>query len=300
MTTRDEIAKSVTEVRDFLKGEIARAKQTLRSGKWDTILVGVSDCGELSVHPCRLLLPFHYPVTIDELDAEKPDHFEFAESVLKDANWKPDKSKPNDGEDMKDLKRFFGNHAFASYRKAPRMWSVQRHAVPLFEKLYDKVTAKEGLEFEKVAAQQEKVQRQILQEACAKFDPKQTIIGIESESEEWWEVLTFHIQGPRIPQPPAPVSDVQLLCRLHRQTHNYIGKTAFTSKRGRITEIHLDGACTSDTTIDLLRGIANLKSLCNALKEISLRSTLVTRKSLDFLKAELPHVKVSWSAYPDD
>lgn len=293
------MAEAVTEVRHFLNSEVTRARRTLKDGKWDTMLVGVSDLGELTLHPCRLLLPFHYPATIGELDDEMPDHFEFAERMLKNPNWQPDKAEL-DGGDVAELQRYFGNHAFPSYRNASRIWSVPSHDVRLFKKLYDRLDDQEGLEFEKASAQLKSVQLQILQEACAEFDSEQTIIGIESESEEWWEVLTFHIHGPPIPPPPPPVSDVQLFCRLRRQTHNYIGKSAFTIIRGRIAEICLDGACSSDATINLLRGIPNLKSLCAALQTISLRSTLVTRKSLDFLKIELPHVKISWSAHPDD
>src|SRR5262245_47169283 len=71
---------SVKEVRDFVAAEIQRARTHLVPDLWQAVLVGISDQGEIAAYPCSLVLPFHYPVTIDELDDDGPDHFSFPES----------------------------------------------------------------------------------------------------------------------------------------------------------------------------------------------------------------------------
>lgn len=297
MVTKSAFNKAVAQVRAFLKREMARANRNLKDGRWNVILVGISDSGELSVHPCRLLLPFHYPKDIAELDAEQPSHFELAESILKNPDWRPEETKNTDNQDMDMLNRLLGKHAYASYRNAPRMWSVRCEIIPLFAKLYEGTATKHGLDFEKASDHKKELQLKVMRQACAGFTAEKTIIGIESDSEEWWEVLTFHLHGPLIPSPPPPVSDVQLLCRLRRHTHNYIGSSAFTIKRGRIIQLNLDGGCTTDASIDLLRDMPNLGSLLAGLKLISLQSTKITKKSLRFLKTELPRTKILWSPY---
>jgi hypothetical protein len=138
---------------------------------------------------------------------------------------------------------------------------------------------------------------QVLQDACATFDPAMTIFGIESDTETWWEANTFHISGPRIPSPPPPVSDAQVLSRLCRHTHSYIGQSRFQIEDGAIVEVSFDGADTSDSTIDLLRNVPRLRDLLGKLRRMSLQSTLVTGRSLRFLERELPHVKVTYSHF---
>ena len=48
---------------------------------WETLLLGISDQGEIAASPCRLVLPFHYPATIEGLDDDEQDHFSFPESA---------------------------------------------------------------------------------------------------------------------------------------------------------------------------------------------------------------------------
>ena len=115
-----------------------------------------------------------------------------------------------------------------------------------------------------------------LREACSGFDQALTVFGIQSDLETWWEVNTSHISGPPIPPPPPPRSDAQLLAPLLRQTQNHVSKSVFGISGGAITEVTLNGACTTDATIDLLRGISNLKELLRCLRKVSLRTTLVT------------------------
>lgn len=137
----------------------------------------------------------------------------------------------------------------------------------------------------------------MLQEACVVFDPALTVFGIERDIETWWETNTFHISGPRIPFPPAPVSDAQVLARLCRHTHSYVGQSRFRIEDGAIVEVSFDGGDTTDATIDLLRGIPHLRDLLSRLRRVSLQHTLVTDRSLRFLERELPHVEIAYSYY---
>jgi len=251
-------SNSVKEIRDFLNLELERFREGLSPDQWQTLLVGVSDEGEIMAFPCRLVLPFHYPATITELDDLGPDHFEFPDSSLK----------------------------------------LNRQKIPEFEDQYAVFAAMED-RAEANRASERHVQRRInaLQDACATFDPGLTVFGIESDNETWWEVNTFHISGPRIPAPLDPVSDAQLLSRLCRQTHSYVGQSRFEIENGAIVGVSFDGASTSDATIDLLRGVPRLKELLGNLRKMSLRSTLVTDRSLRFLERELPHVEIAYSSY---
>jgi hypothetical protein len=251
-------SESVEAVREYFSAEIGRAQQELTREQWQAILAGVNDLGDVAVYPCRLILPFHYPATIAELDENGPDHFAFPEVS----------------------------------------WNLRWQSIREFAEQYEKFSAIED-DAESVRVGQQHLRRRIkvLQDGCAGFDPGLTIIGIESDSEEWWEPLTFHVSGPRIPPPPSPVSDVQILSRLRRQTQNYIGKSAFGIEDGVITEVRFDGACTTDATFDLLRGIPNLRDLLKGLRRMSLESTLATDRSLRFLKRELPHVEIAYSHY---
>src|SRR5690606_33514619 len=70
---------SIKEVRNYLTAEIERARTQLSPDQWQALLVGVSDQGEIGAFPCRLVLPFHYPASIAELDDYGPDHFTFPE-----------------------------------------------------------------------------------------------------------------------------------------------------------------------------------------------------------------------------
>lgn len=252
--------KSVRTIHNYLAEEIQRARKQLSPDQWQTILVGVSDEGAIAAYPCRLILPFHYPATIEELDESEQAHFSF-----------PDSS-----------------------------WELRRQVIPEFAEQYELFAAMED-EAESIPASQRHLQRRIavLQDACLSFDPALTIFGIESDSETWWEVTTFHISGPRIPPPLPPVSDVQILARLSRQTHSGLGlgKSGFEIERGAITEMSFDGANTTDAMIDLLRGIPNLNHLLRNLKMMSLQYTLVTNRSLKFLEKELPHVEIAHSHY---
>jgi hypothetical protein len=170
--------------------------------------------------------------------------------------------------------------------------------IPEFAKQYEIFSALDD-RAESIRASDGHRQRriQVLQDACAPFDPALTIFGIESDIETWWEANTFHISGPRIPSPPAPISDAQVLARLCRHTHSYVGQCRFQIEDGAIVEVSFDGADTTDATIDLLRGIPRLRELHSKLRRMSLQDTLVTDRSLRFLKRELPHVEIVYSHY---
>jgi hypothetical protein len=258
MSTPPANPVSVKEVREFVAAELQRARAHLSSDLWQAVLVGVSDQGELAVYPCRLLLPFHYPATIEELDDYGADHFSFPESA----------------------------------------WKLQWHVISEFAEHYEVFEALDN-KTESIRASNRHLHRriQVLREACAPLDPVLSIFGIESDIETWWEANTFHISGPRIPTPPIPISDAQLLARLCRHTQSYVGKTRFHIKDGAIIEVAFDGASTSDATIDLLRGVPHLSVLLARLRRMSLQSTLVTDRSLRFLKRELPHVEIVYSHY---
>jgi hypothetical protein len=251
---------SVREIRDFLAAELERFRAHISSDQWQTLLVGVSDQGEIKAFPCRLVLPFHYPATVAELDALGPDHFEFPDSPLK----------------------------------------LDRRKIPEFAEQYAVFTAMND-EADAILASERHKQRRVnlLREACATFNPTLTVFGIESDSEAWWEVNTFQISGPRIPQPPVPVSDIQLLARLCHHTHSYVGQGRFKIEDGAIVEVGFDGADTTDATIDLLRGVPRLSELLGKLKKMCLKSTLVTERSLKFLARELPHVEILHSHHFD-
>lgn len=217
----------------------------------------MSDDGEIIAFPCRLVLPFHYPATIAELDASGPDHFEFPDTSLK----------------------------------------LNRQKIAEFVEQSALITGLEEREFMRASEKYEHRRIAVLQEACASFAPDLTVFGIESDNETWWEVNTFHISGPRIPAPADPVSDVQILARLCRQTHSYVGRSRFKIEEESIVDVSFDGASTADTTIDLLRGVPRLRELLGKLKRLSLQSTLVTDRSLRFLERELPHVEIVHSDY---
>ncbi|HZR19751.1 MAG TPA: hypothetical protein VFE51_20870, partial [Verrucomicrobiae bacterium] len=241
--------------------EIQRAQKQLSPEQWSACLVGVGDRGEVAVYPCNLVLPFHYPETVAELDEYGPDHFSFPEDS----------------------------------------WAIQWHAIQEFADQYEQYAAMEDKAQSIDAEVRHRQWRiQVLRDACVRFDPKLTMFGIESDAETWWEVLTFQISGPRLPPPPLPKSDAQLLSRLCRHTHSYVGRSRFTIEAEAITEVRFDGACVTDTTIDLLRGIPNLGHLLSRLRKMSLESTLVTDRSLKFLERELPHVELAYSHYLED
>ncbi len=249
---------SAGEVRRHLAAELERARTQLAQDQWQALLVGVRDQGEVAAYPCRLVLPFHYPATIEELDAYGPDHFTFPESS----------------------------------------WELRWQEIPEFAEQYEIFAALEDdAESTRASARQKHRRIEVLQDACAPFDPALTIIGIESDIGEWWEVNTFHISGPRVPSPPTPVSDAQILARLCRHTHSYVGRSRFQIEGGAITEVSFDGADTTDATIDLLRSVPRLGELLGKLRKISLERTLVSHRSLRFLERELPHVEIAYSHY---
>jgi hypothetical protein len=205
---------SVEASRAFLSAEIRRAQKQLQSEQWSACLVGVGDRGEVSMYPCNLVLPFYYPETIAELDEYGRDHFEFPEAE----------------------------------------WRIQWQSIQEFVDQYGQYAAMEDKAQSTDAEVRHRQRRiKVLRDACAAFDPTLTIFGIESDSETWWEVLTFHIFGPRIPSPPEPKSDAQLLARLCRHTHSYVGRSRFGIEDEAITEVSFDAACTTDATIDLRR-----------------------------------------------
>ena len=252
---------SPREVREYLSAEIQRARTGLSRDAWQTLLVGVSDQGEIAAYPCQLILPFHYPANIEELDDRGQDHFRFPK----------------------------------------RSWKLRWQAIPEFAQQYEVFTALDEPAESTRANEKHKHRRiEVLQDACATFDPALTVFGIESDIETWWEVNTFHIAGSRIPSPPSPVSDAQLLARLCRHTHSYVGKSRFQIEGGAIVEVSFDGADTTDATIDLLRDVPRLRELLSKLRRMSLQSTLITARSLRFLERELPHVEIAYSYYLDN
>ena len=249
---------SVKEVRDYLAAEIERARTQLAPDQWQALLVGVSDQGEIGAYPCRLALPFHYPATIAELDDRGRDHFSFPEDS----------------------------------------WKLRWVAIPEFAEQYEIFAALDDDAESIRASDRHKHRRiQVLQDACAPFDPALTVFGIESDTETWWEANTFHIAGPRIPSPPTPVSGAQVLARLCRHTHSYVGQSRFQIEDGAIVEVSFDGADTTDATFDLLRDVPRLRELLGKLRRMSLQSTLVTDRSLRFLERELPHVEITYSHF---
>lgn len=259
MSSAPEQLPAASEVREFLSSEIGRAQTQLSSDEWKALLVGVSDQGEIAAYPCRLILPFHYPATLEELDDRGPDHFSFPESS----------------------------------------WKLRRKKIPEFVQQYDEFAALDDKAESTRALDRQKRRRiQVLRDACECFGSTLSIFGIESDIETWWEVNTFHIAGPRIPSPPIPVSDFQILARLCRHTHSYIG--GFRIEDGAVREVLFDGADTTDATIDLLRDVPRLDELLGKLRKMSLKSTLVTDRSLRFLERELPHVEIAYSHYLKD
>lgn len=258
MSNSSPPAGSTKEVRGYLAAELDRARTQLAPDQWQALLVGVSDQGDIAAYPCRLVLPFHYPTVIEELDDYGPDHFTFPECS----------------------------------------WELRWQEIPEFVEQYEVFAALDDDAESTRASDQHKHRRiQVLQDACAPFDPALTIFGIESDNESWWEVNTFHISGPRIPSPSAPVSDAQILARLCRHTHSYVGQSRFHIESGRIIEVSFDGAATTDATIDLLRNVPRLRELLGRLRRMSLQSTLVTDRSLRFLEREMPHVEIAYSHF---
>ena len=246
------------EVRDFLASELDRARTQLAPDQWQALLVGVSDQGEIAAHPCRLVLPFHYPATIEELDDYGPDHFTFPESS----------------------------------------WELRWQEIPEFAEQYRIFAALDDIAESTRASSRHTHRRiEVLQDACIPFDPALTVFGIESDDESLWEANTFHISRPRIPSPPTPVSDAQVLARLCRHTHSYVGQSRFHIEGGAIVEASFDGADTTDATIDLLRDVPRLGALLGKLRRLSLLKTLVTNRSLSFLESELPHVEIAYSHF---
>lgn len=249
---------SVNEVRDYVAAELGLARTQLPPEQRRTPLIGVSDIGEIAACPCRLVIPFHYPATIAELDDYPTDHFSFPEGD----------------------------------------WGSRWRAIPEFVHQYEIFSGLDDrADSIRLSDIHQRRRVQVLQDACASFDPALTFFGIESDTETWWEVNTFHTSGPRIPSPPTPVSDAQALTRLCRQTHSYVGKSRFQIEDGAITGVSFDGASTTDTTIDLLRDVPRLGDLLGKLRRMSLQSTLVTDRSLRFLKRELPDVDIVYSHY---
>src|SRR5687767_5284119 len=74
---------SVKAVHEYLRAEIRRAQEQLTSDQWEAIMVGMSDQGVIISSPCRLVLPFHYHASIEELNHRGPPHFNFPKSPWK-------------------------------------------------------------------------------------------------------------------------------------------------------------------------------------------------------------------------
>ena len=259
MSNSSQPTESVEEVRSYLTAELEQARTQLSPDQWQAILVGVGDQGEIAAFPCCLALPFHYPASIEELDQRPTNHFGFVKKPL---------------------------------------WSLRTHLIREFAEQYEVFAAlddpKESI---RVSDRNESRRIDVLRSACTSFDSALSVFGIESDSETWWEVNTFHIAGPRIPFPPTPVSDVQVLARLCRHTQSHVGRSRFHIEDDAIVEVSFDGAGTTDATIDLLRGVPRLRELLGRLRRMSLQSTLVTDRSLRLLERELPHVEIAYSYY---
>lgn len=252
---------SIQEVRTHLAAELVRARTHLSPNLWEALIIGVSDQGTIAIYPCLWVLPFHYPASIQELDDYGPSHFKFPETE----------------------------------------WTLRWQEIPEFAEQYEVFMAlEEDAEITQASDQHRRRRIAVLQEACSGFDPALTIVGIESDTEEWWEVNTFHLAGPRIPAPPTPVSDAQILARLCRQKGSYVGRSRFQIEDDAIVEVSFEGADTTDATIDLLRPVPRVRELLGKLRRISLLHTRVTNRSLRFLERELPHVEIAYSHFLED
>lgn len=193
--------ESVELIRRHLAAEIERAREELPAGRWEAILVGVSDYGRIAAYPSRLILPFHYPKTDAELHEYGPDHFEFPEDV----------------------------------------WELRWEEIPEFVAQYEVFAALKDDRDSNHASERHRRRRiAVLRGACALFDPDLAVFGVESDNEEWWEVNTFHVAGPHLPSPPSPVSDVQLLARLCCQTGRS-ARNALKFEDGAVVEVFSTG-----------------------------------------------------------
>lgn len=258
MNWAEKQSDCIALLRDAIQSELARFDRSA-STEWNRVCIGFGDEDDVVVMPCRLLLPFHYPSTIEDLDAVKPAHFDF-----------------------------------------PADWDPRLFHIPLFREQYDEVSQHDtDIGFMSAFARTLQKRIELARDACRRTSGDVTFFGIERESDEWWEVLTFHLSGPPLPSAPMPRSDVQLYCRLKRQTHAGIGRYSFGIENGVVTELSLDGASTTDKTVSLMLAVPNLSELCCHLQRLSLKNSLVSRDSIVLLRRALPNVQIEHSYFQD-
>ena len=178
----------------------------------------------------------------------------------------------------------------------PLEWKAHNHYVRRFDEMYYKLpdpeqsdTAFEA-EFRKLTA----LKIAALKKACAGLDPAIQVLGFIHDS-PLWIPLAIHLHGPPVPEPAPPHSDVAVFSRLRHHNHSYVSQTAFEWDGDHIAKVNLSGADLDDLAFEFVWKIPDLKSLCPALKEITMDHSSVTPKAVEKLRSSLPGVKVSYT-----
>jgi hypothetical protein len=69
---------TIKELILFLSAGIDQMSRQYPDNSWDTVMLQLFDDGLISFIPCRPVLPFYYPATIEELGPPSKPHLEFA------------------------------------------------------------------------------------------------------------------------------------------------------------------------------------------------------------------------------
>lgn len=175
-------------------------------------------------------------------------------------------------------------------------WELKSHYVRKFDEMYYKLPDAEQSDtaFEKAFDKLTALKIAALKKACAGLDPTIQVLGFIHDS-PLWIPRAIHLHGPPVPEPAPPHSDVAVFSRLRHHNYSYVSQTAFGWDGDHIAKVNLSGANLDDLAFEFVWKIPDLKSLCPALKEITMDHSSVTPKAVEKLRSLLPGVKISYT-----
>ncbi|MCO7223557.1 hypothetical protein [Pleionea sp. CnH1-48] len=246
----------MSEVYEFIKGEVERSEMDLSDGYRQVFIVGCSDDGEIAVFPCKAITPFHYPRNIEELESyDEQQHFDIDETH----------------------------------------WDERWLVVQEFQKQYEFACLPENEEsFDTLLNNEFESRVSILKEACLKLRSQKPIVFVKSESEYWFEVNTIHLAGPELPRQFEKRNDIEVFSMLLRHV-NSRPEYSLKIEGGVVVEVDLSGGSTDDSTINILRNIPSIETVLQHVRRINMDMTRVSQHSLDFLKNRLQNAEVNYT-----
>ncbi|MFN0078443.1 MAG: hypothetical protein ACKVY0_18455 [Prosthecobacter sp.] len=181
----------------------------------------------------------------------------------------------------------------------PVQWKARSCSISKFDEMYHGLADpdKDESAFEKEFNDLLSLKLQVLRKACEQLDPKRQVLAFVHD-QPLWIPLAIHIHGPPIPVLPSPNSDVALFSRLLHCNHSYISESAFGWDHEHIAKVSLSGADLKDADFDFVWSVPNLKTLCPALRELTMDHSRVTNRVISRLRESLPGVTILHSTRP--